>query len=91
MDSFLNKEDRVSDLPLGDEAPLVFRDEVVEVGLEAHGKDFSDEFVGGIAKRDGPKYREGGGEIFFGDKGKEGRVGVAPNFLLPLSPLYHFD
>ena len=91
MDCFLNKEDGVSNLPLRDEASLIFRNKTMKERFEALGKDFGDELIRGVAKGDGPESGEGGGVILFGDKGKEGRVGVATNFLLPLVPMYHFE
>ena len=78
-------------MSLRDKSSLIFEDEAMEIRLEVHGKDFINEFVGGFSKQYGSKMREGGEVVFFGDYSKESRVGIAPNFLLPLDPLYHFD
>ena len=59
MNGFLDKENGVGNLPLGYEAALVFRDETMKVRLEEHGKNFSDELIRGVAKRNRSESREG--------------------------------
>ena len=58
MNGFLKKEDGINNFPLGYEAPLVLRDEAMNMRFEAHGKNFSDELIRGVAERDGSKSRE---------------------------------
>ena len=46
MDSFLDNEDRIRNLSIGQETPLIFKNEGRE---EAGSKDFGQDFVRGIA------------------------------------------
>ena len=65
MNKFFNEEDRISNLSIGQETSLVFRDERREKGFKARSKDFGQDLVRRVEEGDGPKSSKWGRSIFF--------------------------
>ena len=59
MDCLLNKKDGIKDFPVGHEASLVLGNERMKMGFKVQRKNFGQNFIRGITKRNGPKSGEG--------------------------------
>ena len=84
MDGLLDENNVFFNMPTFDEASLVLRNEGREKVFDPVGDDFGYYFVTDITKIDGSKPIKGDNSFLFGDKGKKGRVGAAPNFAIGL-------
>ena len=76
-------------MSVGQEPSLIVRDQRGEEGFEVRGKDFRQNFIGGVAEGDGSKPRKGSGPIFFRDESQKSGVGVSSYFTLSLDPSDH--
>ena len=68
MDSFLDKDNIVSDMFSFDEAALIIRNYRRENGFDSIGDNFYDDLATNITQRDWSESVEGGGSFFFGDE-----------------------
>ena len=80
MDDFLNQEYRIKNLSLGNEAPLIFRNEVREMRLKVGCKDFSYDFVRGIAEEMGLNLEKEEGQFSLGIRARKVEFVMSPIF-----------
>ena len=81
MDGLLDENNVFFNVSAFNEASLILKNEGREKIFYPIGNDFGYYFVTVITKRDGPKPIKGDNTFLFGDRGKKGRIHVAPNFV----------